>query len=124
MASQTKKVTWAEDDTKRWMRCPPVIELVYDDKFGFLLSAYFQIDSKKTKMREKELMAIFNDILKENGVYGEYDSHKDALSRRMSIAEPGGEKAEAEEEKKDAPAEKDKGSGDAETPAPAEKEKD
>lgn len=37
-------------------------------------------------MRTKELMGIFNDVMKEKGVYGEFRSsiQKDGLSRRMS----------------------------------------
>ena len=96
------------------MKFPPGIEIVYDDKYGFLLSVFFQIMATKTKMREKELMAIFNDEMKKAGVYNEFDSSKDALSRRLSIVGP-----PEEEEAKGDDAEKAKRDDD-----PTEKEKE
>jgi len=104
-SSETKKLAWEETDSKLWMKCPPSIELQIDNKYGFLLSVYFQIDSKLTKMREVEMMEIFNSEMKKAEVYGAYDEKVDGLSRRMSLVKP-------KEKSDDDDDDDDKGDGD------------
>ena len=48
--TQLKKVAWTEEDAELWQGAAPDIEVLYDEKFGFLLSVFFQIDSKKTSL--------------------------------------------------------------------------
>ena len=48
--TQLKKVAWTEDDAELWQGAAPDIEVLYDERYGFLLSVFFQIDSKKTSL--------------------------------------------------------------------------
>ena len=48
--TQLKKVAWAEEDPVLWKGAAPDIEVLYDERYGFLLSVFFQIDSKKTTL--------------------------------------------------------------------------
>jgi len=81
------KMVWTENDPVMWQGDPPTIEVLYDDTYHFLLSAFFKIDAKRNKLREAGLMAVFNEALKAGGVYGEYSSKEDSHSKRMSIIE-------------------------------------
>ena len=50
----------------------------------FLLSVYFQIDTKKTKFREPELVAKFTELLIGAGVYEE-GINMDQYTKKMSM---------------------------------------
>jgi hypothetical protein len=66
-----KKLTWDEEDSTLWGGDTPTIEIFYDETHAFLLSIYFQIDTKKTALREKGLLQTFTKIFGEYGIYGE-----------------------------------------------------
>ena len=68
-SQKLKKVKWAEDDVELWDNAPPVIEMQYDHFNEFLLSVSFQIDAKKTTMREKEVLKRFNEIMVDQRIY-------------------------------------------------------
>lgn len=82
-----KKVAWSEDDATLWQGAPPDIQILVDAKNGFLLTVYFQIDAKKTALREVGLMALFDAMLKHAGVYGKYNPKTEKHSKRMSVVE-------------------------------------
>ena len=63
-----KSAIWEEEDEERWEGSPPRIEIAYDAKNGFLLTAQFSIDRKESDKTELELQAIFIDMLIEAGV--------------------------------------------------------
>lgn len=69
-----KKISWSEDDATLWQGAPPQVEVLVDAKNGFLLTVYFQIDAKKTALREVGLMGVFDSMLKHAGVYGKYNA--------------------------------------------------
>jgi hypothetical protein len=82
--SLLKKMTWTEEDAELWGGCPPTCEIFFDEAYEFMLSVYFQIDSKKTHFREKELTETFEKMLVDAGVYlpGE---NLDKFSKKMSL---------------------------------------
>jgi hypothetical protein len=67
--AQMKKYKWVEADKIFWEKAPPTVELVVDVANDYILIAYFLIDGKKTTMREKELLAKFDVVMSQNGVY-------------------------------------------------------
>jgi len=81
-----KKQMWNETDDELWQGAAPAIEVFFDATNGFLLSVYFQIDTKKTPLREKALMALFDVLLKKHGVYTKFDPEVEKYSKRMSVA--------------------------------------
>lgn len=81
-----KKQMWSEEDDELWQGSAPDIEVFFDATNGFLLSVYFQIDTKKTPLREKALMALFDALLKKYGVYKKFDPETEKFSKRMSVA--------------------------------------
>ena len=83
---------------------PVEFEIFFDETYQFMLSVYFQIDSKKTSFREKELVETFTKLLVDGGVY-EGGENLDQFTSKMSIlkVEDGGgeEVPEATEVKKE-----------------------
>ena len=77
-------MTWTEDDDDLWGGNAPTIEIYFDETNQFLLSIYFQIDTKKTKFREPELVAKFTEILIAAGVYEE-GINMDNYTKKMSM---------------------------------------
>lgn len=68
-ATECKKVQWTETDASRWADTPPDIEVLYDQKYHFLLSAFFCYDGKKNKkMNEQRMLSIFFKQLSDAGV--------------------------------------------------------
>ena len=66
-SSRRRKLTWDEDSDELWGGDSPTIEIYYDCTYGFLLSVYFQIDTKKSTLREKGLMRVFMKLLQDQG---------------------------------------------------------
>ena len=60
-----KKFVWDETDDIRWKGEPPKIELVVDVKYGFLLSAFIQIATRKSKCSQSEAKRQFFARLRE-----------------------------------------------------------
>ena len=58
----------SQKDEELWEGAPPRIEISYDAKNGFLLTAAFTIDRKANDKTELELQAIFIEMLVEAGV--------------------------------------------------------
>ena len=75
--SRLLKMTWVEVDAELWKGSPPAVELQYDDRFGFLLSVFFQIDTKTTPLRERGLMDVFNKMMADAGVFEKDDEAAD-----------------------------------------------
>ncbi len=63
-----KKVTWKEDDSKLWKGPPPRVEITYDRKNGFLLSMLFQLDKKKSKLTEEDVIRTMEKELKDTEI--------------------------------------------------------
>lgn len=66
--SNRKSAIWEEEDEELWEGAPPRIEISYDAKNGFLLTAAFTIDRKESDKTELELQEIFCNLLVEEGV--------------------------------------------------------
>jgi len=66
-----KKLTWDEEDADMWSGDVPTIEIFYDETHAFLLSVYFQIDTKKSSLREKGLLQVFIQMFGNNGIFGD-----------------------------------------------------
>lgn len=82
-----RKISWSESDAGLWQGAPPDVEILVDAKNGFLLTVYFQIDAKRTVLRESGLMALFDSMLKHAGVYGPYNPKAEKHSKRLSVVE-------------------------------------
>merc|ERR1711871_1429791 len=78
--TKLKKMAWTETDSSIWEGATPDIEVLYDDKYGFLLIVFFQINSKRTTLREKGLMRIFTEVLLKEGIFEPEDGDKKALA--------------------------------------------
>ena len=92
-----KKLTWDEEDVDMWGGDTPTIEIFYDETHAFLLSVYFQIDTKKTILREKGLMQVFTKMFGSRGIYGEDFSLEEefpelaAAAAKLAAAGDGGD---------------------------------
>ena len=60
-----KKFHWEETDEIRWKGEPPRIELIVDVKYGFLLSAFIQIATRKSKCTQNDAKRQFFARLRE-----------------------------------------------------------
>lgn len=65
-----RKVSWTEKrNSKRWQNFSPKLEIVFDEKFGFLLSVYVQVEKEDhKKISEEELKKLFIEELQEANV--------------------------------------------------------
>ena len=66
-----QKVTWVDEDSSKWEGYEPKIEMVYDIRHGFLLSAYVQITrraSEPARMRPDNMKTRLFTELQEAGV--------------------------------------------------------
>jgi hypothetical protein len=91
-----RKMTWDEEDDDLWGGTSPTIEIYFDATHEFWLSVYFQIDTKKTMLREKGLMKVFVKLLGEAGALGEdFD-----LAKEMGLLDGDAEAAAEGDEKK------------------------
>jgi hypothetical protein len=57
--SSIKKVTWEEDDVNKWLGACPLMEMIYDSLYHFVLSVSFDIDLKKSNATQEDLLNIF-----------------------------------------------------------------
>jgi hypothetical protein len=48
-----------EDDAEKWLGAVPRIEVTYDDRYMFLLSVTFTVDTKQSNATEEDLLNIF-----------------------------------------------------------------
>ena len=94
-SSRRRKLTWDEDADELWGGASPTIEIFYDCTYGFLLSVYFQIDTKKTNLREKGLMRVFMKLLGDGGCFGDDfdldEEYPDPKAEAARIGREGGE---------------------------------
>ena len=94
-SSRRRKLTWDEDADELWGGASPTIEIFYDCTYGFLLSVYFQIDTKKTNLREKGLMRVFMKLLGDGGCFGDDfdldEEYPDPKAEAARIWREGGE---------------------------------
>jgi len=60
-----KKFHWDETDEIRWKGEPPRIELIVDVKYGFLLSAFVQIATRRSTCTQNEAKRQFFARLRE-----------------------------------------------------------
>ena len=67
--TDTTKLMWNETDAALWQGEPPVIEIMFDHRYDFLLTVFFQVSSKRNKLNETELMEVFESIMKRAGVF-------------------------------------------------------
>jgi len=65
---ELKKFTWDETDNVRWKGQPPKIELIVDMKNGFLLSAFVQVATRRSKCTPSDVKRQFFSRLREFGL--------------------------------------------------------
>merc|ERR1711871_1839378 len=63
-----KTIKWTETNTNMWGGATPVVEVVIDEKYAFLLKAYIQYEKKKGNLREKAIKEVFFDGLRNERV--------------------------------------------------------
>jgi len=64
----TKKMSWTETNSKMWGGTTPKIELMIDEKYGFLLKVFIQYEKKKGNLREAAIRQVFYDSLRNENV--------------------------------------------------------
>ena len=72
-----QKVVWIERDAAKWEGYEPKIEMIYDAKYGFLLSVYISITRRASvpaRMRPDTMKLRFFTELQEFGVLRPEDS--------------------------------------------------
>ena len=86
-----QKVIWADADTLKWEGYVPKIELLYDIKHGFLLSAYMQITRKASepaRLRPDNMKTRLFTELQEAGVLTPDDAAEIIDSSRRVSTKP------------------------------------
>ena len=84
-----KKFSWEESDKVRWQGEPPRVEVVVDTRYHFLLKAFIQVATKKSKVRQDDVKALFFGELREYGIISD---------EKLKGIEVFGEEGEGEEE--------------------------
>jgi len=64
----TKKVAWTETNSRMWGGTTPRIEIMIDEKYGFLLKVFIQYEKKKGNLREAAIRQVFYDSLRNENV--------------------------------------------------------
>lgn len=63
-----KKFTWDERDPTLWKGLPPRIEVTVDARYHYLLKAFLQISTKKSRVTQKQAKAIFFRRMRDEGI--------------------------------------------------------
>ena len=63
-----KKYTWDEAADDKWQGTPPKIEMTIDEKYAFILSVFIQVNTKTSKIRQREMNQLFFDELRDYDV--------------------------------------------------------
>jgi len=63
-----KKFTWDEPDAVLWKGLPPRIEVTVDARYHYLLKAFLQISTKKSKISQREAKLIFFRRMRDEGI--------------------------------------------------------
>jgi len=66
--SATKKMAWVETNSKMWGGAHPRIEMLVDEKYGFLLKVFIQYEKKRGNLREASIRQVFYDSLRNENV--------------------------------------------------------
>ena len=64
----TKKLAWTETNNRMWGGTTPRIEIMIDEKYGFLLKVFIQYEKKKGNLREAAIRQVFYDSLRNENV--------------------------------------------------------
>jgi hypothetical protein len=76
------KIVWVETDKSKWNGYPPKIEVIFDERYGYILSVFLQIICPKTvRVDKNEMKRIFFHHMWINGVFIDEES----LRRMTSI---------------------------------------
>lgn len=68
--STVKKYTWVEaDDKERWRGIPPRFDVVVDERYGFILSAFLQVTKRQCELSADTIWDMFLEELDENDVW-------------------------------------------------------
>lgn len=66
--SATKKIAWIETNSKMWAGTCPRIEILVDEKYGFLLKVFIKYEKKQGNLREAAIRQVFYDSLRNEDV--------------------------------------------------------
>jgi WD repeat-containing protein 35 len=66
--SHLRKVSWEEPDSLVWGGYCPKVELSYDERNGYILNAFLEVENPG-RLRESELNEVFFRELKQRGVF-------------------------------------------------------
>jgi uncharacterized protein YjgD (DUF1641 family) len=68
--STVKKYSWVEAvDKERWKGIPPRFDMVVDERYGFILSAFLQVTKRQCKLSADTIWNMFLTELEENRVW-------------------------------------------------------
>ena len=88
-----RKFTWDEPDSVLWKGQPPRIEVTVDARYHYLLKAFLQISTKRSKCTESDAKRIFFQRMRGEGilaaglVHGLEDAQVDASINELKEAE-------------------------------------
>ena len=98
--STVKKYTWVEaDDKERWKGIPPRFDMVVDERYGFILSAFLQVTKRQCKLSADTIWNMFLEELDQNEVFDtSYAPGENAWDGRVDAGGGGASKKEENEE--------------------------
>mmetsp|Transcript_29360 Transcript_29360/g.72630 ORF Transcript_29360/g.72630 Transcript_29360/m.72630 type:complete len:796 (+) Transcript_29360:1982-4369(+) len=88
--STVKKYTWVEEkNTAKWKGIPPRFDLVVDERYGFILSAFLQVTKRQTQLTADQIWDMFLDELAAHGVWDTSHSKESTWDgRSAALAAP------------------------------------
>ena len=63
-----KKCSWKETDKVLWRGEAPKIEVLYNETYGFLLSATLQVNRRRNLLTDEELVKCFKETMESAGI--------------------------------------------------------
>lgn len=93
-----KKFTWDEPNSALWKGLPPRIEVTVDARYHYLLKAFLQISTKKSKVTQKQAKEIFFRRMRDEGILTRVvpglEDEADVAAAERDRGRPGGNVAE------------------------------
>jgi hypothetical protein len=77
------KAIWYEKDRVVWQGAPPRIEMLYDSRSSYILSVTFRINTRRNKLREDGLFAVFERILLDHNIISASDEDEKKFFARL-----------------------------------------
>ena len=98
--STVKKYTWVEaDDKERWKGIPPRFDMVVDERYGFILSAFLQVTKRQCKLSADTIWNMFLEELDQNEVFDTSYGGENTWDGRLDAGASKEEKNDDDDEK-------------------------